>query len=231
LQTAAAHYDAARALRESVSSAKLPSVGLDASAARTRTSANRPLTTYGSIDQSAVQSNPQIAATASYEVDLFGRIHLFSAPSLIWSIGASVSQPLFERGRLAAGVDYAKANYAAAQATYRQMVLNAFEEGQNAVTRLSVLQAALQRASAASADARKLVDLAQHRYAGGLTPYLDVISAQQQSLTSERQEVPSRGQRAALVVYLAKALGGGWHESGTAVPSTFAADSRPTVSN
>jgi NodT family efflux transporter outer membrane factor (OMF) lipoprotein len=411
VQAAAAHYEAARALLASSRSAGLPSVGLDTDVARTRTSANRPLTNYGSIDQSTVQNNTQIAATVTYEADLFGRIRrtveasranteqasddlanarlvvtadlasgylalreadaeidvldrstklqkkaldfvttqhdlgaasglellqqkaqleatetqaqlqrnqraryehaiatlvgtpapafsiapalvplnapalpigvpsnvlqrrpdvaaaeramaaanakigvaraayfpdlslspgigweatrfasLFTVPSLIWSIGASVSQPLFEGGRLSAGVDYAKANYAAAQAAYRQTVLNAFEEGQNAVTGLSVLEAALQRASAASADARKLVELAQDRYAGGLTPYIDVISAQQQLLTSERQEVQIRGQRAALVVYLAKALGGGWQDGDASVSSSALVEPRAQVS-
>ncbi|KGE11688.1 RND transporter [Burkholderia gladioli] len=137
---------------------------------------------------------------------------LFTASSLLWSLGASLGQPLFEGGRLAAGVDYAKANYAEAQARYRQTVLTAFQEVQNAVTGLSVLDGALQRAMDASASARALADLAQDRYAGGLTAYIDVISAQQQLLSSERDEVRIRGQRAALVAYLAKALGGGWSE-------------------
>ncbi len=135
---------------------------------------------------------------------------LFSAPALVWSVGASLSTPLFDGGRLQAGVDYAQAGYAAAQASYRQTVLSAFQEVQNAVTGLSTLDEAQRRAVAAVDDAHRLVALARDRYAGGLTAYLDVISAQQQSLTSERQEVQIRGQRAALVVYLAKALGGGW---------------------
>jgi multidrug efflux system outer membrane protein len=55
---------------------------------------------------------------------------------------------------------------------------------------------------------------------GGTRPHIDVISAQQQLLTSERQEVQVRGQRAALVVYLAKALGGGWHDGDDGSSST-----------
>ena len=71
---------------------------------------------------------------------------------------------------------------------------------QNAVTGLSVLADAAQQAAAAVDDARKLVSLAQDRYAGGLTPFIDVLTAQQQLLTSERQAVQIQGQRAALVV-------------------------------
>ncbi|WP_409333750.1 efflux transporter outer membrane subunit [Burkholderia sp. Bp8963] len=140
---------------------------------------------------------------------------LFTVPALLWSVGASLSQPLFEGGRLKAGVDFAQAGYVAAQANYRQTVLTAFQEVQNAVTGLSVLDEAARQSAAAVDDARKLVALAQDRYAGGLTPFIDVLTAEQQQLTSERQAVQIQGQRAALVVFLAKALGGGWDAGAT----------------
>lgn len=135
---------------------------------------------------------------------------LFSLPSLVWSVGASASQVLFDGGQRAAGVAFAQAGYASAEANYRQTVLTAFQEVQNAVTGLSVLEEAAREAHAAVVDARQLVDLAEARYQGGLAAFIDVISAEQQLLTSERQEVQIEGQRAALVVFLAKALGGGW---------------------
>ncbi|MCA8257109.1 efflux transporter outer membrane subunit [Burkholderia sp. AU31624] len=149
---------------------------------------------------------------------------LFTVPALLWSVGGSLSQPLFEGGKLKAGVDFAQAGYVAAQASYRQTVLTAFQEVQNAVTGLSVLADAAQQAAAAVDDARKLVSLAQDRYAGGLTPFIDVLTAQQQLLTSERQAVQIQGQRAALVVFLAKALGGGWdgHTAGGPAPAEVA---------
>ncbi|WP_218883578.1 efflux transporter outer membrane subunit [Burkholderia guangdongensis] len=161
---------------------------------------------------------PHLLLTPGIGWDAAHFANLFTVPSLLWSIGASLSQPLFEGGRLKAGVDFAQAGYVATQATYRQTVLTAFEEVQNAVTGLSVLDAAAQQASAAVDDARKLVSLAQDRYKGGLTPFLDVLTAEQQLLTSERQAVQIQGQRAALVVYLAKALGGGWNGSNGGEP-------------
>jgi len=136
---------------------------------------------------------------------------MMSASSLLWSIGASAGQVLFDGGRRAAGVAYAKAGYVAAEATYRQTVLTAFQEVQNGVTGLSVLDGAQHQAHAAVVDAQRLLDLASERYQGGLTAFIDVISAQQQLLASERQEVQIRGQQVAMVVYLAKALGGGWN--------------------
>lgn len=153
---------------------------------------------------------PRVTLTPGIGWDAARFSGLFTVPALLWSVGASLSQPLFEGGRLKAGVDFAQAGYVAAQANYRQAVLTAFQEVQNAVTGLSVLDEAARQAAAAVDDARKLVSLAQDRYAGGLTPFIDVLTAEQQLLTSERQAVQIQGQRAALVVFLAKALGGGW---------------------
>jgi multidrug efflux system outer membrane protein len=166
---------------------------------------------------------PDLELTPDVGWDAARFASLFSVPSLLWSVGASLSQPLFEGGKLKAGVDFAQAGYVAAQANYRQTVLTAFEEVQNAVTGLSVLDAASRQATAAVDDASKLVSLAQDRYKGGLTPFLDVLTAEQQQLTSERQAVQISGQRAALVVYLAKALGGGWNGGGPDRPGAPAA--------
>ena len=135
---------------------------------------------------------------------------LFSAPSLMWSLGASAGEVLFDGGKRAAGVDFAQAGYESAQATYRQTVLTAFQEVQNAVTGLSVLDRASGEGQAAVDDARQSFELANARYQGGLVAFLDVLTAEQQLLASERQEVQIHGQQVATVVYLAKALGGGW---------------------
>ena len=138
---------------------------------------------------------------------------LFTVPAL--RVGRRVAQPAAARGgKLKAGVDFAQAGYVAAQASYRQTVLTAFQEVQNAVTGLSVLADAAQQAAAAVDDARKLVSLAQDRYAGGLTPFIDVLTAQQQLLTSERQAVQIQGQRAALVVFSRRR----WAAAGMAKP-------------
>lgn len=135
---------------------------------------------------------------------------LFSVPSLVWSLGASADEVLFDGGKRAAGVDFAQAGYVSAEASYRQTVLTAFQEVQNAVTGLSVLERASDEGQAAVDDARKSYDLANDRYQGGLVAFLDVLTAEQQLLASERQEVQIHGQQVATVVFLAKALGGGW---------------------
>ncbi|MEI5996533.1 efflux transporter outer membrane subunit [Paraburkholderia bengalensis] len=135
---------------------------------------------------------------------------LISAPSLMWSLGAALSQVVFDGGRRAANVDFANAGYQAAQANYRQSVLSAFQQVQDGITGLSVLDRASAQSHDAVADAQRLLSLANDRYSGGLVAYLDVITAQQSLLTSERQDVQIHGQQMTTSVALVKALGGGW---------------------
>lgn len=136
--------------------------------------------------------------------------NLFSAPELMWTLGASIKQVLFDGGRRAATIDFANAGYRAAQANYRQTVLGAFQQVQNGITGLATLGEAQQRAAQSVADARRLLSLAQDRYEGGLVAYLDVIAAQQSLLSNERTATQIRAQRWTTAVNLIKALGGGW---------------------
>lgn len=144
---------------------------------------------------------------------------LLSAPSLMWTLGAAVGQVVFDGGRRAANVKFASEGYQAAEANYRQTVLNAFQQVQDGVTGLSVLDGASRQSHDAVTDAQHLLSLANDRYSGGLVAYLDVITAQQSLLTSERQDVQIHGQQMTLAVSLVKALGGGWDVSAPAAAS------------
>ncbi len=136
--------------------------------------------------------------------------NLLSAPSLLWTVGTLATQAIFDGGRRQAGVDFASAGYRAVEANYRQTVLTAFQQVQDGVAGLSVLDAAARESHAAVVDAQRLLSLANDRYSGGLTAYLSVITAQQGLLASERQDVQIRAQQLVLSVALVKALGGGW---------------------
>lgn len=155
--------------------------------------------------------------------------NLLSAPGLLWTLGASLSQVVFDGGRRAANVDFADAGYQAAEANYRQSVLNAFQQAQDGITGLSVLDDAAKQSRQSVKDAHKLLSLANDRYSGGLVAYLNVITAQQSLLTSERTDAQIRGQQMIVAVSLVKALGGGWDASqqeGTgALHGTLAKDS------
>jgi NodT family efflux transporter outer membrane factor (OMF) lipoprotein len=141
---------------------------------------------------------------------------LISAPSLLWTIGTMASQVVFDGGRRSAAVDFANQGYVAAVANYRQTVLGAFQQVQDGIVGLSVLDGAQKQSHAAVVDAQRLLSLANDRYSGGLVAYLDVITAQQQLLTSERQDVQIHGQQRTVSVALVKALGGGWNANDAA---------------
>ena len=138
---------------------------------------------------------------------------LFNAPSFFWSLGADALQPILQGGRNRANLAATKAAYAESVANYRQSVLVAFQEVQDGISNLSTLAQALSTQSAAVADARKALEIANNRYVGGVTSYLDVIAAQTTLLNSQRLETQLLGQQMVSSVYLVKALGGSWDEA------------------
>jgi len=135
---------------------------------------------------------------------------LFNGPSLLWSVGVSATQVLFDGGRIRANVDFAKAGYDATVGSYRRTVLTAVQEVEDGITGLSALDSATTQAQSAVAAARRVLDMATSRYEGGASTYLDVITAQQSLLTVERQAAQLQGQRLLTAVFLVKALGGDW---------------------
>jgi multidrug efflux system outer membrane protein len=137
---------------------------------------------------------------------------LFSAPSMVWSIGLSATQTLFDAGKTRANVRIANADYTAAVATYRQTVLTAMEEVENGITGLASLDRAVNHADASVKSAQVAFDIATARYKGGVDTYLEMITAEQTLLSDQRQAVQVHGQQFATAVYLVKALGGGWGE-------------------
>jgi len=152
---------------------------------------------------------------------------LLSAPSLLWSVGVSAAQTLFDAGKTRANVNFTQAGYDAAVANYRHSVLTAMQEVENGITGLATLGRASAEADAAVKDTQRVLDLATDRYTGGIATYLDVVTAQQGLLTNQRQAVQILGQQLLTSVYLLKALGGGWQATGsTAYPGASEAGRR-----
>jgi outer membrane protein, multidrug efflux system len=135
---------------------------------------------------------------------------LLNAESGFWAIGANLAQDIFTGGARRAQVQYQQAGYDATVANYRDTVLNAFREVQDNITGLEVLGTARESQADAVASARRQVDIATSRYVGGLVNYLDVVSAQENLLSSEQEAAIIQGQRLVTTVLLVKALGGGW---------------------
>ncbi len=153
---------------------------------------------------------PSITLAPTLGVESRALSSLFDTPSLVWSLGAQVSQVLFDGGRLKANLAYAQAGHEAAAASYRRVVLGAMQEAEDGITGVAALGRAAAQSQAAVQSARRVLDLARGRYEGGVATYLDVITAQQALLASERQATQLQGQSLLACVFLVKALGGGW---------------------
>ena len=137
---------------------------------------------------------------------------LFKWDSRVWSIGPSVSLPIFAGGRNRANYKRSQAAYQEAVALYRQQVLVAFGEVENSLAGIRHLddQAAAQRRALTSA--RRAADLATDRYRSGIVSYLEVVDASRDALQAERGNAQLAGHRLIAAVQLVKALGGGWTE-------------------
>ena len=153
---------------------------------------------------------PSITLAPSAGVDSRTLPALFNAPSMVWSLGASLTQPLFDAGRTDANVRFARSGYEATVANYRRVVLTAMQEVEDGITGSAALDRAVAQAQQAVASSNKVLQLANDRYEGGATSYLDVITAQQALLASQRQAAQLVGQRLLVSVFLVKALGGDW---------------------
>ena len=173
-----------------------------ASAERAMAAANAQIGVAKAAFYPSVLLGPQVG------LDSRNLSNLFDMPSLLWSIGVSASQVLFDGGRIDANVDFASAGYDAMVANYRRVVLGAMQEVEDGITGGAALERAHVQARAAVASAHRVLDMATARYEGGATTYLDVITAQQALLVSERQSAQLLGQRLLTSVFLVKALGG-----------------------
>lgn len=137
--------------------------------------------------------------------------NLFNWDSRVWSIGPSLSLPIFAGGRNRANYHRAQAAFQETAARYRQQVLVAFGDVENSLSAIRHLadQAAAQER--ALAQARRAADLAGQRYRSGIVSYIEVIDANRDALQAERANAQLAGQRLVAAVQLVKALGGGWN--------------------
>jgi NodT family efflux transporter outer membrane factor (OMF) lipoprotein len=138
---------------------------------------------------------------------------LLSGPSILWSAGPSALFTIFDVGRRRAASDQAVAAYDQAVANYRQTVLTGFQQVEDNVAALRILEHEAQTQEKAVAAARKYLELAITRYKGGVTSYLEVTTAQSAALSAEITAVNVLGRRMVDAVTLVQALGGGWDRS------------------
>ncbi len=149
--------------------------------------------------------------------------NIFDWQNFAWSLGPSVSLPIFKGGQLKANLEKAKARYEELSFTYRSTVLNAYVDVEDSLTDLHLRADAAEAQAKAVAAAREYLRLTQLEYQSGITDYLHVVNAEQTLLTNELSEAQTLNQRMVSSVLLFKALGGGWE----AQPSTAAKAPKP----
>ena len=135
---------------------------------------------------------------------------LFNGSSRLWAVGPSLTLPLFEGGKLRAGLRLANVTYEEMVANYRQSVLAAFSEVEDNLAAQSLLAGQYQAESDALVSARKQLEIVNNQYRDGLITYLEVATAESTALNVEFAATQLRGQQLVAAVTLVKALGGGW---------------------
>jgi len=133
-----------------------------------------------------------------------------SSPSAFVTVGASAMVTVFDVGRRRAATDQARAAYNQTVASYQQTVLTAYQEVEDQLAALRLLEQEASTRSAAVQAAEHSLALSENRYKGGVTSYLEVTTAQTFALADERAAVQIAGRRMVDSVLLIKALGGGW---------------------
>ncbi|HEY0724735.1 MAG TPA: efflux transporter outer membrane subunit, partial [Pyrinomonadaceae bacterium] len=137
----------------------------------------------------------------------------FTWPARFFSLGPTLSQTLFDKGRRKAATEVARAQYDGTVASYRQTVLTAFQEVEDNLAALRILSRELDQQNEAVAASQRALSLATERYKSGIDSYLNVITAQATLLNNQRTAVNLQMQQMTASVELIKALGGGWNQS------------------
>lgn len=163
------------------------------------------------VAKAAYYPNITLGAAGGFESG--GISTLISGPSILWSVGPTAAWTLLDFGRRRAAEDQAIAVYYQNVANYRQTVLTGFQQVEDNVAALRILEHEGQVQDQAVTAAQKYLELANTRYIGGVTSYLEVTTAETAALSDELTAVNILGRRMVDAVTLVQALGGGWNSS------------------
>ena len=154
---------------------------------------------------------PTISLNGSVGIEAASFGNLFNPASLLWSIGPTLSQTVFDAGRRASVSEQANASYDETVANYRQTTLTAFQQVEDNLTALRVLNQEAEHQHQATLAAQSAEQIFNNRYVGGLDTYLQVVTAQTTALNNERNDIDIMRRQMDASVLLIKALGGGWN--------------------
>jgi NodT family efflux transporter outer membrane factor (OMF) lipoprotein len=153
---------------------------------------------------------PTITLTGSGGFESANPGTLFQGPSALWALGGSAAEILFDAGRRHALTEQARHNYEQTADNYRESVLNAFQEVEDGLSALKIYQQEAISQKAAVLSSERSTQISTNRYKGGVTTYLEVLTAQAVQLTNERTAADLTTKQFTSSVLLVRALGGGW---------------------
>ncbi len=156
---------------------------------------------------------PAITLSASAGFAASSISNWLSWPNRVWALGAAISETIFDGGLRGAQVDEARAVYDSTVATYRQTVLNGFQEVEDNLSALRILEQEAVVQDDTLQAARKSLAITTNQYTAGTVSYLNVIVAQTTALNTEISTINILARRMAANVALIKATGGGWDAS------------------
>ena len=168
------------------------------------------------VARAAFYPNLTLSASGGTESSAF--THLLDWPSRFWSIGPSISQPLFNAALYPTLHQYV-AIYNADLANYRQTVLSAFQQVEDYLAQVSILSQQIQQQQQAVASDQSALDLEMARYQTGLDPYIDVVTLQTTLLAGQQTLANLHIEQMTGAVQLVGSLGGGWDKSQLPTPS------------
>ena len=153
---------------------------------------------------------PSLTLSGSYGSRAGDAATWFTAPSTFWAYGPALAQSIFDAGLRRAQTDQAIATYDATVAQYRQTVLAGFQEVEDNLATLRILEEEAKVQEEAVRAARESVILTTNQYKAGIVSFINVVAVQTAWLNNERAAMVVLGRRLVAAVNLLKALGGGW---------------------
>lgn len=172
---------------------------------------------------------PDVSLTGSFGIRALDAAYLTNWASAFYSFGPSVSLPIFQGGRLTAGLRLARAQEAEAALAYRSAVLNALREVEDALTAYRTDKATRDKLAVAVKSGQTTLFLARDRYSQGLADFIQVLDAERTLISSRQQLVQADVALTNDVVALYTALGGGWEDSDEKTAATPASTPPPPV--
>ncbi|MBQ0758680.1 MAG: efflux transporter outer membrane subunit [Zhongshania sp.] len=153
---------------------------------------------------------PSFSISAGYGASAGRFSDLFDAPQAIWSVGPSLVQTLFDGGARRASKDIALAQYDEQLGAYRQTVLDGLAEVENALATISLLKEKAEQQDILLKLAEENERIVNNRYKSGLVSFLEVATAQNQTLNARRTRLNTAADRLQASLQLAAVIGGGW---------------------